>query len=140
MASEKAYAAIQAIQAMQPGPWTAFNPLATGWSVLPPFTGAWARFEPLTNMVRISASMASNGAHASDAYQIAVLPGADANGNGLLPQQVMIVDCTTDVLQTGATPRSPALHIQASGAILIYGVAAASTRLDCCGSFSLDQM
>lgn len=146
--SDKAYSVEQRLNALSPGPWTAFNPLAVGWSVLAPYTGAWARYEPLTNTVRISASMATDGTHASDAYQIGVMPAqdkaVDQDGNpapnSLLPQQVMIVDCTTDVFQTGATPRSPTLHIQANGTILIYGVASASRRLDCCDSYSLDQM
>ena len=140
MTSDKSYASEQRLDALAPGPWTAFNPLSAGWSVLAPFTGAWARYEPATNTVRISASMATDGTHASDAYVIGTLPAQDADGNPLQPAQVMIVDCTTDVLQTGATPRSPALHIQANGPVLIYGVASASRRLDCCGSFSLDAM
>src|SRR6266705_754470 len=108
MVSEKAYAADQRIALLWPGPDVKWNPLRAGWSVRSPFTAAWARFHPLMNSVELSASLATDGAHAADAYQIATMPQYDGDdrdpgrprGNLLRPAQTVAVGAQTDIMQT----------------------------------------
>lgn len=140
MASEKSYANEQAIAGLQPGPLTAFNPLNPGWSVLPPYTGAWAQFDPLTNRVQIDMLASITGAtsgQVADGYQIATMPAADANGNNLLPQQTVTVNMFTDRIQS-TTPGSPRLKVQPNGTILIFGISTSGTLAGCCLSYSLN--
>jgi hypothetical protein len=142
MASEKAYAAIQAIQAMQPGPQTAWNPLNPGWSVLPPYTAAWVTFDPLTNRVQFDLLANIKGASAgqvTDGYQIGTIPAQDSAGNGLLPQQTVTVNMFTDALQS-TTPGSPRLKVAPNGAVTTFGISTAGTVAGCCLSYPLNAM
>ncbi len=146
MASEKSFLNEQRIALLRPGPLVKFNPLNPGWSVLAPFTGAWAEYHPLTGRVYITASMATDGTHASDNYEIAKLPQYDGdprfppNGNLLWPAQGAVLHLDTNVMQTGSTPRTPALHIGPGGSMTTFGIAAATTRADCYASYPVAQL
>lgn len=142
MASDKAYAVEQSIEGMQPGPQTAFNPLAGGWSVLPPYTGAWVTLDPLRNRVQIDMLASIKGAtsaQVADGYQIGTVPPEDASGNNLLPQVTVTVNMFTDALQS-TTPGSPRLKVQPNGTILIFGISTAGTIAGCCESYPLNAM
>jgi hypothetical protein len=142
MGCDKSYSNEQAIAAMRPGPQTAFNPLNAGWSVLPPYTGAWVTFMPAGNRVQIDLLASIKGASAgqvADGYQIAVIPGTDAAGNILLPQQTVTVCMFTDALQS-STPGAPRLKVQANGSVLIFGISTSGTVAGCCESYPLNSM
>jgi hypothetical protein len=142
MDSDKVYSVEERLNALFPGPMTAFNPLSPGWSVLAPYTGAWASYDPLANRVRIDMLANITGAtsgQVADGYQIAVMPAADSAGNNLLPAQTVTVDLTTDVIRTSA-PGSPRMKIQPSGAIETFGISASGTVVACSASYPLAAM
>ena len=149
-ASDKAYDAVQQVLALTPGPLTAFNPLSPGWSVLAPYTGAWAWYDPQANRVHIDMLASITGAtsgEVADGYQIATMPAQDSaedpDGNpapnDLLPQQTVTVPLETDRLQS-STPGSPRMKIEPSGAMLIFGISTAGTVVACSGSYPLAAM
>ena len=96
--SVKAYAAMQDLTAIAPGPWTAFSPLQHGWSVAAPWSGAWARYHPLEHAVEIS-FYAAPGATVADDTTIGIMPATDSDprvtgGNSLRPPQVEVPAAT----------------------------------------------
>jgi hypothetical protein len=141
--ADKVYSVEASVAALAPGPWTPFSPLLPGWSVGP--SGfAYARYRPDDNSVEllfdVSVTSTVTAAEQADNYQWAVMPAADALGNGLLPPQTGEVLVSTDHIQS-TTPGVPRVRIQPGGQVRLYGISTASTFMRChCQRYTLDAL
>lgn len=119
-------------------PWVKFNPLSTGISIEPPFTGAWVRLlSSPPECIQISALLnVQTATSVIDGTEVAQLAAA------YRPAQTLTFPVTTDVLRisSGTNNESSRCKLDSSGNLTLWGISSAATVVGIQAILPLDSM